>query len=520
MVVKNIVKKNAYHDSATLMLITNQISGSLGADNVAVMMGTDMNRDILSESGLLSADGRAATGNDLIFAVKAANEAEADTVLAQAEQALKDRAAAAGSSVGESVVRTLDGALRARTDANIAVVSIPGQYARAEVTKALEAGLHVLLFSDNVSLEDEIALKDLALSKGLLMMGPDCGTAIVNGTPLAFANALTRGDIGVVAAAGTGLQEVTVLISRNGGGVSQGLGTGGRDVKEAVGGRMMLFGLDALEADPATKVIVIVSKPPHKSVLAKLTDRLAGISKPVVACFLGADANLVSGKNVTAVATLEDAALQAVALSNKGAFKPSAFGADSAQIESRIAAERAKFKAGQKYVRGLYTGGTLCYESILLLSAKLNGLYSNTPVKPEQELADAKQPKQHTLIDLGEDEFTRGKPHPMIEPSLRNPWLVKQAADPEVAVLLLDVVLGYGSHPDPAGVVAQAITEAKQKAAADGRYLSVVASVCGTEQDPQGFGKAREVLEAAGTMVLESNAQAARAALLLVGGTL
>lgn len=518
MTIKNKVRPNSYHDSATLMLITNRMAEQLGAKNVAVMMATDMNKDILKESELLDSSGESATPNDLIFAARGDDEAAVEGAIEKAETALDTRSSQTADS-GYSVVRSLDSALREVPDANISVISVPGQYARGEVMKSLDKGLHVLLFSDNVSLEDEIEMKDYALERGLLMMGPDCGTAIINHTPLAFANSLERGDIGIVAASGTGLQETSVLISRLGSGVTQAIGTGGRDVKEAVGGRMMLAGIDALDADPATKVILLVAKPPATQVIERLTERIKRTGKPVVTCFLGDKKTLPTVKGATSTYTLEAAAVEAVAVS-KG-VEPSSltFRENQEALTARLADEQAQFSSSQKFVRGLYAGGTLCYETILIARDALPDLSTNTPVSANEAL-EGKELHGHTFLDLGEDEFTRGRPHPMIEPSLRNQWIIDQGDDETVAVLLIDLVIGFGAHEDPAGIAAEAIVEAKNKASKAGRHLSVVASVCGTEGDYQGFQKQRRVLEDVGVVVLPSNAQAAEFAVRLVGGTI
>jgi succinyl-CoA synthetase alpha subunit len=393
---------------------------------------------------------------------------------------------------------------------------VPGKYAKREALKAINAGVHVLLFSDNVALEDEIDLKDKALAKGLLMMGPDCGTAIINGVALGFANVIEPGNIGVVAAAGTGLQEVTTLISKHGGGISQAIGTGGRDVKEAVGGRMMLAAIKALAADRSTEVIVLVSKPPAQSVLEKILGTVVTLDKPVVACFLGGKADVSQNGSLFAAQTLEEAAKAAVSLSRgeQPHAEPGTFGEE--QFQSILAAETARFQTSQRYIRGLYTGGTLCYEALVIAGDSLPDLYSNTPMQPQQALEDPLKSQGHTFIDLGEDEFTRGRPHPMIEPGLRNERILAESHDPDVAVVLLDVVLGYGAHDDPAGIAASAVIRAKQQAQEAGRYLAVVASVCGTSQDPQHLETQIETLQQAGVLVMPSNAQAVKLAIQIV----
>jgi succinyl-CoA synthetase alpha subunit len=514
---KNEVRPNSYYDSATLMLITNTMAEDLGAKNVAVMMGTKMNKDLLREFGLLTEDGEAAGSNDLIIAAKGEEEAAVDAAIERAKEALQ-RPISRGEGPELSTVRTLDTALKEMPDASLVLVSVPGQYARGEVMKALDQGLHVMLFSDNVPLEHEIELKDHALSEGLLMMGPDCGTAVINGTPLAFANTVDRGSIGILAASGTGLQETSVLISRNGGGITQGIGTGGRDVKDEVGGRMMLAGLDALSEDQATKVILVVAKPPDPGVVDKLAERIRSMEKPVVTCFLGDPASIPEIVGAVTTHTLEDAAFEALAIAEgHDRFRVEA-GRQEREATKLLERERNGLSETQRYIRGLYTGGTLCYEAILISRTQLEEIYSNTPVSPDEALSDSTAPRGHTFLDLGEDEFTRGRPHPMIEPGLRNQWMVDQARDPEVAVLLIDVVIGFGSHEDPAGVAAEGIREAKETADSEGRHLSVVASVCGTEGDYQGLRKQRKALEDAGAVVLSSNAQAARFAVSVVGG--
>lgn len=393
---------------------------------------------------------------------------------------------------------------------NFAIVSIPGRFARNEVDKALDMGLHVLLFSDNVTLEEEIALKEKAVSKGLLMMGPDCGTAIINGTALGFANVVRSGNIGLVAAAGTGLQEVTVLIDCLGGGVSQALGTGGRDLKEAVDGRMMSLCLDALEADPATDIIVIISKPPHPSVMSKISTKISAFKKPVVACFLGGDPALLEGTGAIYAKDLECAARLAVeqaGMSVSGSEQMS-----DAELEEIACSEIALFAPGQTNLRGLYSGGTLCYEAILALEGTGLPVYSNISQHEEFLLEDVEQSKGNTVLDMGDDYFTNGMPHPMIDPRLRIERIGKEADDETTAVLLLDCVGGYGSHENPAEALKPAIRDAKQKAEAQKRHLCVIASVCGTENDPQKRSEQEKILHDAGVIVMPCNAQAVRLA--------
>jgi succinyl-CoA synthetase alpha subunit len=358
-----------------------------------------------------------------------------------------------------------------------------------------------MLFSDNVPLAREIELKKFARSKGLLLMGPDCGTAIVNGVPLAFANAVNRGDIGIVAAAGTGLQEVSSLISNQGAGISQAIGTGGRDVKKEVGGIMFLEGLKALIQDPATRTIVLISKPPHESVLKSIGKVLKGVRKPVIAAFLGADEKTVRHYGMTPAATLEDAALMACGTGQAadpgcGPFRlpPLSVGAGHARPH------------GPHYIRGLFSGGTFCTEAQLIFrDLGIRHVYSNVPLPPFTALRNVWKSRQHTLIDLGEDVFTVGRPHPMIDYSLRNRRILQEAQHPETALILLDVVLGYGANMDPVRELAPVIREARAK-----RPLPFACSVTGTPRDPQNRTQVVEGLEAAGARVFPSNAAASK----------
>jgi FdrA protein len=441
MKVLNTVKKGFYADSVALMRIARELGK--GGVEASLMIGTPSNKALLKDSGLLTKEGATARPDDLIIAVKGKN---AEKALLLAESLLTSR-----SPEEKTIPSSIE-------DPNLALISVPGAFAAAEARKALERGLHVMMFSDNVSLKDEVVLKELAVKQGLLMMGPDCGTALIAGAPLAFANAVPRGDIGIVSASGTGLQEVSSLLARMGKGVSHGIGVGGRDLSEEVGGLMTLAALDALEADAATKRIIVISKPPAPSVTRKILKKAGQLKKPVTLCLLGA-----SGKNFKK--TLEEAA----------GFKP----------KNQV---KAKAKGS---IRGLFCGGTLCAEAEIILK--------------EQGVRD------YRLIDLGDDKYTQGRPHPMIEPELRNEHIERALREKGVGVVLLDVVIGYGAHADPAGLLVDLIRKNK------GKKL-IVASVTGTEDDPQIYSKQVRKLERTGVIVAESNAAAARLAALAVGG--
>lgn len=507
MVLKNQVRKDLYFDSVTLMVASSMMRQLEGVENAAVMMGTDHNRQLMTDSGLLASDMEAFGVNDTVVGIRAESQEAAQAAMDLFESYISGKTAEGRATGEDRRARTVAAAKADYPGSNLAVVSVPGRFARAEAEKSMSQGLHVLLFSDNVSLEDEVELKKIATKEGLLMMGPDCGTAIINGIALGFANKVRRGGIGLVAAAGTGLQEVTVLIDQLGGGISQALGTGGRDLKEAVGGAMMSLCLEALENDPQTRVITILSKPPHPSVMKKILAQLSGVKKPVIAAFLGGDAKLLEGTNVTWAPDLEAAAVLSV---KAEAGQPLALDEDDSFLDALAMAECAKLQPGQKYMRGLYSGGTLCYETILLLRDQGIDAWSNIALDPAWAIEGGEASRDNTLMDMGEDFFTNGSPHPMIDFRQRLDRMEKEAADPEMGVMLLDCVGGYGTHSDPAGELAPGIRAVKGKAAAAGRHVTVIASVTATESDPQVRSRQVKMLEEAGALVLPCNAQAAK----------
>lgn len=514
MQTKIAIQNNAYHDSVALMSLTGQINGLDGVVEAVVSMATPMNKELLAGVGMLTEEVNASGENDLILAVKAESvEAleEAFRVIDELLNAQKGK-----KKKGEGTIHTWGAAVQALPEANLAIISVPGEYAAREAEQALKRGLNVMIFSDNVSLAEEKRIKEMAAGKGLLVMGPDCGTAIINGTGLCFANDVRRGSIGLVAASGTGLQEVTVQLHRLGLGISQAIGTGGRDLHEDIGGIMMLEGIRALQTDEATEVIVLISKPPHPDVQRRILRELEGSSKPSVICFLDGDTAALREAGYEAASTLLDAALLAARLLNPEAVREesSRFG----ELVKEADRQRSQLAAGQTDVRGLFCGGTLTAEALSILREEGLSVKSNVAKKAEEKLKDVSVSQGHTLLDLGDDEFTVGRPHPMIEPSLRNGRIVQEAKDPATAVLFLDFELGFGSHEDPAGISIEAICEAKRLAEGEGRYLPVIAYICGTELDKQDKASQTRMLEEAGVLVADSNMEAALLAARLVGG--
>lgn len=510
MSVRTKLRTGTYQDSVRLMRLSAQLSDLPGVVRATVAMGTDANRRMLDEAGMLTGEIAEAAPDDLVVAVEAGDDAAADAAIAASDRLLAEAAAPdRGGGIGPAPARTVRRAVAGLGGAELAVVSVAGEFAALEAAHALEAGLHVLLFSDNVSVRDERDLKEAAVRKRLLLMGPGAGTAIIDGVALGFADAVRRGPIGVVAGAGSGLQEITTLIHRGGGGISQAIGTGGRDLKDAIGGLTTRLGIELLADDPETKVIVLLSKPPERVVADQVLELARGSGKPVVVGFLGGEPTSVTGANLVFAATIEEAAVRALQALDRGVGDP--FEPGPGVLEALIAPEAERAAPSQRFIRGLYSGGSLCDESLLILrKAGLGPVRSNAGGDPTLMLADAWRSEGHTLVDLGEEEFTRGRPHPMIDLRIRQERLLAEANDPETRVILLDVVLGYGAHPDPASALAPTIAQARAVAEAAGRYLPVVAHVCGTDLDPQGLARQEEALRSVGVVVASTNAQAAR----------
>lgn len=504
MSVSCLVRKNEFHDSVLLLNVTERIRKLPGVREALVVMGTDANKDVLTELGLMSPAAEAAGKDDLLICL--------DADAGVAEQVVDSFASlvAPARAEGEApAYRSLAAAVQASAAVNLVQISVPGEYAAAEARRALNMGRHVMLFSDNVSIEDEVALKQMAREKGLLVMGPDCGVANVNGAALALASVVRPGPVGLVGASGSGLQEVAVLVERLGSGITQAIGTGGRDLRKEVGGITMLMGIELLEADPATKVIVLISKPPAPEVAEIVLERIRSGKKPAVVYFLGGDPAPIEKAGAYAAKTLEDAAVAAVRLAGVSAEPRLDSGVDVGAV---LDAETGRLARGQKYLRGLFGGGTFSQAAQLEINPLVGPVNSNAPVGDSVPLADARKSVGHCIVDLGDEEFTRGRAHPVIDPTPYRLRILHEGRDPEVAVLLVDVILGPATHQDPATYIAQAIVEARAVAAARGGYLPVVASVCGSSGDPQGLERQEAILRSAGVIVMPSSTQAARMA--------
>jgi FdrA protein len=495
-ITKGEIRSGAYYDSVILMQLQRSLVGLDGVIDAGVIMGTNANKELLEQSDLLAPEIKESGVDDMVIVIKAEDETAAQTALESVDDLLAARRSSGIEQ--EFLPKSLETAFGMMPEAQWVLVSVPGRFAAGVARQALDQGRNVFLYSDNVTLMDELKLKATAAEKGLLVMGPDCGTAIVNGVGLGFANKVRRGSIGLVAGSGTGLQQVTARIHQFGGGITHALGTGGRDLSEQVGAVTARQGLDLLRRDPETKVIVLVSKPPAKSVADELVQAARGTGKPVVVDFIGYATAMSKVDNVYFATSFDEAAGLAVKLAQE----------DTANgTEEDL--DQKPFTDGQRYLRGLFSGGTLAYETLLVLQEYLPEVYSNVPLDKKYRLADSLVSQEHTIVDLGEDEFTVGRLHPMMDNDLRLRRLEMEANDPQAAIILLDVVLGYGAHPDPAAELVPGILAAQQQAKNSGRYLEMVAILSGTDEDPQDLNAQIEQFEGAGVKVFTSNDAAA-----------
>jgi len=361
MIIKGFVKKGEYFDSVSLMLVAKDINNIKGVIDSAIVMGTKENKAILNVSGLYLPEFSDSCDTDLLIAFKAEQNDIIDFALNEVKNQFEKIRNKSDNSDNFSP-KSLDGALKILPDANFSLISIAGKYAASEAMKALKNDMHVMIFSDNVTISEELELKKYAREKGLLVMGPDCGTAIINGVPLAFANVVNKGNVGIIAASGTGLQEVSCIISNEGAGISQAVGTGGRDVKKDIGGIMFIEAFKSLKEDSETKVIVLISKPPHDEVLKKIASEIKICNKPVVTILIGGNSDIIENAGGIVATTLEEAGLIAAYLSKGVDIKVVKNIIDNTKSELNRQAQNIAKSAKGKYIRGLFSGGTLCDE--------------------------------------------------------------------------------------------------------------------------------------------------------------
>jgi FdrA protein len=489
--IKTQIRSGVYYDSAKLMQLQRSLAGLPGVVDAGVVMGTESNKELLAHIDLDTPEVRSSKPDDLVIVVKSEKESVADDAIGKVDELL----AARKSDIDQEYMpHSLEAAAEMLPGASWVIISVAGRYASGVSREALRLGKHVHLFSDNVSVEEEIALKTQARELGLLVMGPDCGTAMVDGMGLAFANKIRRGSIGIVAAAGTGLQQVACRIHQLGSGITFGIGTGGRDLSEKVGAITYLMALDVLIRDPDTKVIVLVSKPPAPKVAEEVLKVARKAGKPVVVNFIARAVTTIQDGNLFFATGMDDAARLAVEFAAK---PPKIQAVDDFAIE--------KFKPEQKYFRGLFSGGTLAYEAQYILAGYLTRVWANAPINKDNKMADSLVSQENCIVDLGEDEFTVGRLHPMMDNELRIRRLYEEANNPEVAVIMLDVVIGYGSHPDPACELGPAIAKSLADAKKAGRHLEITCVVTGTDEDPQNLDSQISQLKEAGAWVDTSN---------------
>lgn len=503
MFKKTIVQKSVYYDSVKLMLVTREIKAMPGVQEVAVVMGTDLNKETLLRTGLLTEQAQAAAPTDMIVAVSCETEQAIQQIFDGLDGMLNANSAGENKDVYRP--KSVETAVKMQPGSNVLTVSVPGRYAKSLAMEGLRNGLHVMLFSDNVTIEEERELKTYAAKKDLLVMGPDCGTAVINGVPLCFANTLRKGGIGLVAASGTGAQEVMTLIHKNGGGLSQVIGTGGRDLRAEIGGITALMAIRALNEDENTQLIAVVSKPPAPQVAQKIITYLREqVTKPVVVNFLGGDYSHLNDERLHFVPTLEQAALTSLEL--VGAV-PAGYSLQTG-AEDVVKKQAARVRKSGKYLRGLFSGGTLGYEAIFALQESIGHVSSN--MGKEHDLEDCFRMQGHACVDLGDDKYTVGRAHPMIDSSLRAEVLRHELRDPQVAVILLDIVLGYGSNKTPEKELVEEL--ARYRAEHPQEYVCVVASLCGSKDDPQDYERIENDLREQGVLLMPSNLQATRLA--------
>ncbi|MDD0824284.1 acyl-CoA synthetase FdrA [Mannheimia sp. AT1] len=485
------------------MAISTAVNKLNGVAQAQIAMGTPMNKAVLESAGLLTEELSNAGSSDLMLALILEDDANVNDIFLEVDSLLTRKPSQIKSNDRE-VFYSLEAAAENVPDSNFVVISVNGAYAAREAQKALTLGKHVMLFSDNVKIQDEKNLKDLAHDKGLLLMGPDCGTAIINGVGLGFANKVRRGNIGVIGASGTGSQEISVRVHEFGGGISQLIGTGGRDLSTEIGARMMLDALKMLSEDVSTEVIILVSKPPAKEIAERVLSAAANIDKPIFIWFLGYQDQQHENAKVKLFSYSKPCAMAAVIASGVSEESIDKHALNIPLIEE----VRAKLKPEQKYIRGLFCGGTLCDEAMFIASEKHSDIYSNIHPDLDHRIGPNDKSKCHTFLDFGDDAFTNGKPHPMIDPSYRIERILEEGRDPEVGVLLLDFVLGFGANSDPVGITLDALVKVKKEAEQAGRHLEILAYVLGTDLDDPNVVSQVEKLNRAGITIASSSTNA------------
>ena len=512
--IKTTVMPNCYMDSILILSVSREMMKLPTVKKAVVVMATDMNKTVVDEFGGMTAAVRSAGPNDLILSLDCGDE----DVIKQAEAKVREIAGGKSSGgAGETQVeyRKLGAAKSAMPEANICIISLPGEYALDEAKTALDNDMNLFIFSD-MEEDEELEIKKIAHEKGLFVMGPGAGTAVVNGVSLGLMSKVRRGRIGIVAASGSGLQEVAVLVHNMGEGNSQAIGTGGHDLREKIGGIMFLQAIDYFSNDPETEVVVMVSKPPHPSVAKKIYENLPG-NKPSVIFFLGGNADEIKAAGAYAPRTLEEAAIMAVDLARgRKPAERDIVAVDKAELAALAAAEKEKLAPTQKYMRGLFCGGTHSEEAVTLLQEFVPDMHSNILFGKVDLLEYRYQSVENSLVDMGDEVFTKGKPHPVMDPSILVDRMIQEAHDPETGVILFDLLYGHAIHADPVGAMEDALREIRRIEKEEGRHICVIASLCGTDIEPQDVADQARRLKEYGVILQPSNAKAALLAGLIV----
>jgi FdrA protein len=520
---KNIVKRNFFRDSVQMMFLSDQLKKEPGVINASIIMGTELNKNTLQRSGLLTIDGNKAVETDTIISLSCDDESSLNIAIAKAEQLLTSK-----TGKGRSEFSNLDSALKSFNIANLAMVSIPGRYVKAIALELLNKGLHLFVFSDHVLLEDEIQLKKVASKNHLLLMGPEAGTSIINGTVLGFGNRVRMGNVGIIGASGTGIQESSTILDMCGSGVSHAIGVGGRDMHQEIGGLMTLQAIKALENDPETEVVLLVSKPVDNAVRNMIVNTIEKDAKKKYAlCLIGEKGgdDLFDSGQIVFAKSIQSSILKALKLSDPKAYKNTQerFSKELHDAISLTKELSNRLSGRQRYIRGFFAGGTMCYESTVIIQQMMGRrgekIYSNlAPSDSNLHLNGSQKSIEHTFIDFGDLEFTAARPHPIIDPSLRVKRIIEESKDPNIAVIIIDIITGYSVANNTvqlhANSIRDAISIARQE---EDRMLPVFVYICGTDKDVP--ASEIDILKASGAQVFRSNALMSFAAGLLVKQT-
>ncbi len=510
--IVNITKKNFFKDSVQMMQFSQQLKDEQGVIDAAIVMGTNLNKNTLKNMNLLSEEGAAATENDTLISISCQDENSLNNAIQKAEQLL------VSSTVKvKNEFANLSSAFDAFSNANIASLSIPGQFVKEMATELLKKQLHLFVFSDHVPLEDEIYLKNLALENNVLFMGPEAGTSILNGTVFGFGNRVRKGSVGIIGASGTGIQESSTMIDLFGEGISHGIGVGGRDLRNDIGGMMTLKAMEVFENDPNTKAVLLVSKPVEDDVRNKIINKINSFSKKnYVLCLVGDNENREDSARIKFSKSIQTSVLKILKSLDDNGYKKIMDIIRNQVNESINLAETLSVDLNkeQKFIRGFFAGGTLCYESKIILEQMIGKVYSNLSSDDEYSVKGNAPSKENTLIDFGEEEFTSARPHPIIDPLLRKNRILEDANDPNVGVIIIDIICGINAAKNTIAFHAETIKKAIQTAKEQGRKLSVFAYICGTEKDVS--ENELKLLTDSGAKLFTSNALMSFAAALVV----